>query len=88
MSLRGWWLRRSIVCRQAVALMSDYLDGRLDAHDVRRLEAHLGECPNCAEYLDQLGRTKAALGHAEPAVLDDHALAELVTVYRRWQADG
>lgn len=68
--------------------MSDYLDGHLAEHDARRLEAHLTECPHCTEYLDQLRRTVEALGHAEPAALDDEALADLVDLYRRWQADA
>ena len=68
--------------------MSDYLDGRLAEPDVRRLEAHLAECPHCTEYLDQLRLTIDALGHAEPAALDDDALVDLVDLYRRWQADA
>lgn len=85
--LRAWWLRRSIVCRQAVMLMSDYLDGRLPKRDRERLEAHLGECPHCSEYLEQLRVTVASLGRAEPESLSDDALRELVDLYRRWQAD-
>jgi anti-sigma factor RsiW len=84
---RSWWLRRSIVCRQAVMLMSDYLDGQLSKRDRLRLEAHLGECPHCSEYLEQLRVTIASLGKAEPAMLSDDALHELVDLYRSWQAD-
>ena len=86
MMFRTWRLRRSIVCRQAVELMSDYLDGQLAPRDVQRLEAHLGECPHCSEYLDQLRVTIAALGNAEPDTVSDEALREFVDLYRRWQA--
>ena len=85
--LRSWWLRRSIVCREAVLLMGDYLDGQLPNRDRLRLEAHLGECPHCSEYLEQLRVTIASLGQAEPAMLTNDALRELVDLYRRWQAD-
>jgi anti-sigma factor RsiW len=78
---------RDLVCRQAVDLMADYLDGRLDAHQVRRLEAHLAGCPHCTEYLAQLRVTIDALGHADPADLDDEALDDLVHLYRQWRAD-
>ena len=79
--------RRALVCRDAVALMSDYLDGNLDERDRERLEGHLAGCPHCTEYLAQLRATIDALGRAEPEDLSDDALEELVDLYRRWQAD-
>ena len=85
--MRFWRIRRAIVCRQAVTLMADYLDGRLSTGDVQRLESHLAECPHCSEYLRQLRVTIDALGRAEPDALTDDALDELVDLYRRWSAD-
>jgi anti-sigma factor RsiW len=82
-----WW-RRALVCRQAVALMGDYLDGRLSGRDIARLEAHLSACPHCSEYLAQLRVTIDALGQASPDALSDEALDELVAIYRRWRADS
>ena len=81
------WRRRALVCRDAVALMGDYLDGRLDGRDRARLEGHLAACPHCSEYLAQLRVTIDVLGRAEPDALSDAAVDELVGVYRRWQAD-
>ena len=78
--------RRALVCRDAVALMTDYLDGELSARDRERLELHLADCPHCSEYLAQLRVTIDALGHADPDVLPDEAVGELVELYRRWQA--
>jgi len=82
-----WSSRRAPVCRQAVAVMGDYLDGRLSHRDVERLEGHLAACPHCSEYLEQLRVTIDALGRAEPEALSDGALDELVAVYRQWRAD-
>jgi len=79
--------RRSLVCRDAVALMGDYLDGRLTPADTVRLERHLAGCPHCSEYLAQLRTTIDLLGHAAPDALTDEALDDLVSLYRRWQAD-
>ena len=84
--IRRWLLRRSLVCRQAVAFMSEYIDGALPERDGARLEHHLADCPHCTEYLAQLRATIAALGHAEPDRLSDEALGEFVELYRQWRA--
>ena len=86
--MRFWRRRRAIVCRQAVALMADYLDGRLSPRDTARLEGHLAACPHCSEYLAQIRTTVEALGRAEPEVLSHDALDELVGLYRRWSAEA
>jgi len=83
-----FWRRRDLVCREAVALMTDYLDGQLSERDVARLEEHLSACPHCSEYLAQLRVTIDALGHAEPDALSDEALDDLVSIYRQWRADS
>jgi anti-sigma factor RsiW len=67
--------------------MADYLDGRLSTRDRDRLESHLAGCPHCSEYLAQIRVTIDALGRADPAALDDAALDDLVTLYRRWRTD-
>lgn len=84
--IRRWFRGRALVCRQAVALMSDYVDGVLDERDRARLDQHLAGCPHCTEYLAQLRATIDALGHAEPDDLSDEALDDLVALYRRWRA--
>ena len=77
--------RRALVCRAAVALMSDYLDGRLSGGDQVRLEQHLATCPHCSEYLAQLRVTITAAGAADPEAISDEALDELVDIYRQWR---
>jgi len=86
--MRLFHRHRPLVCRQAVELMADYLEGRLPAADVERLEAHLAGCPHCSEYLAQLRVTIDTLGHAEPDQLSDEAVDDLVELYRRWMDDG
>jgi anti-sigma factor RsiW len=79
--------RRDVVCRQAVALLTDYLEDALPSRDRARLEDHLAECPHCREYLAQLRATIDASGHVEPDDLSPEALDELVGLYRTWR-DG
>jgi anti-sigma factor RsiW len=79
--------RRALVCRQAVSLMTDYLDGALDQRARARLEAHLADCPHCREYLAQIRATIAAAGHVEPDDLSREALDDLVALYRSWRTE-
>ena len=79
--------RRELVCRDAVALMTDYLEGTLSAADAVRLEGHLAACPHCSEYLAQIRVTIDALGYVTPADLSDDAVNDLVSLYRRWQSE-
>ena len=79
--------RRALVCRQAVELMSDYVDGTLGERDRARLEAHLAGCPHCTEYMAQIREVITAAGRVEPDDLPPQALDELVTLYRRWRQD-
>lgn len=85
--LSFWWRRRDLACREAVELMTEYLDDVLPARDRARLEAHLAGCPHCAEHLAQLRITIDTMGRARPADLDDAALDDLVSLYRRWRSE-
>ena len=58
--------RRALVCRDAVALMTDYLDGALAPSDRDRLEGHLATCPHCSEYLAQIRVTIVAAVGSSP----------------------
>lgn len=82
-----WRRRRELACREAVALMTAYLDDALDQRDRARLEEHLAECPNCAEYLAQLRVTIDGLGHLDIDALPDDTVDDLVELYRRWRAE-
>jgi len=77
--------RRALVCRDAVALMTDYLDGALAPSDRDRLEGHLATCPHCSEYLAQIRVTIVAAGRVQPDDLSEEALDDLVGLYRRWR---
>jgi predicted anti-sigma-YlaC factor YlaD len=80
-------LRKDIVCRQAVELVTDYLEGTLSRRDRRRLEAHLRRCPNCSAYLEQIRTTIRMTGSIEPEDLSPEARAELEDLYRRWRSE-
>ena len=81
------WRRKAIVCRQAVDLVTAYLEDALSTRDRARFEAHLDGCPHCTEYLEQMRRTLAIMGRIEPVAIDAETRDELVALYRRWQSD-
>lgn len=79
--------RRDLVCREAVELVTDYLEGALSAPERARLESHLSVCPHCSEYLAQMRRTLDALGRIDAEALAPAVTEELVLLYRRWRAE-
>lgn len=81
------WRRKAIVCRQAVDLVTAYLENALSARDRARFEAHLEACPHCTEYLVQMRRTLEIMGRIEPEAIDAATRDDLVALYRRWQSD-
>jgi predicted anti-sigma-YlaC factor YlaD len=80
-------LIKDITCHQAVALVSDYLEGSLSRRDRRRLERHLKDCDACSAYLDQMRVTIALSGSVGPDDLSPDALSRLVDVFEQYQRD-
>lgn len=80
-------LTAGIECRQAVELVSDYLDGTLTRRDRRRLERHLAKCNACSAYLEQIRITIEMTGRIEPDDLDGEILDDLVDLFRRYRSN-
>ena len=78
---------REIVCRQAVELVTDYLEGALPRSRRRRLESHLAGCVHCREYLAQMREAIRLTGTVTADDLSPQAQDELVAIFRRWQKD-
>jgi anti-sigma factor RsiW len=51
-----------LACKEAVEIMTEYLEGALPATEARRLERHLPTCPGCSEYLEQMRTVAGSLG--------------------------
>ena len=65
---------RDLHCQQAIELLTDYLEGSLSRRQRRRLEAHLRDCPNCSNYLEQIRITIRLTGEMTP---DDLMLVQV-----------
>jgi anti-sigma factor RsiW len=59
-----------LACQDLVEAVTDYLEEALADTDRVRFDAHLAQCPDCAEYLHQMRRTVAALGSLPVEELD------------------
>ena len=46
-----------IRCADAVELVTDYLDGALNGHDLANFETHLSTCEGCTVFLNQIKMT-------------------------------
>jgi predicted anti-sigma-YlaC factor YlaD len=79
--------RQSLVCRQAVELVTDYLEGALSPAQRRRFEAHLTRCPDCPEYLVQIRAVITLAGSITSDDLTPRMRGDFIGLYRRWQAD-
>jgi anti-sigma factor RsiW len=80
--------RHSLVCQQAVELVTDYLEGALSRADHRRFEKHLAQCHGCTEYLAQIRATIVITGRVTPDDLTEQMRGEFIDLYRRWQREG
>jgi anti-sigma factor RsiW len=77
-----------IPCRDVVEAITAYVEGTLPVREHRRLDAHLGACPHCSAYLEQIRLTIVVTGRLEPDDLSPEALADLTGVFRAWVAEG
>jgi anti-sigma factor RsiW len=75
-----------VVCRDAVELVTAYLEDQLSRRDRARFEAHLADCPHCTEYVHQMRTTVVVLGRAATESPDPTTRDELMALYQRWQA--
>jgi anti-sigma factor RsiW len=73
---------RELTCQEIVELVTDYLEGAMDAGIRAAFEAHLVICDGCVHYLDQLEATISLAGSDAPAALSPEFQAGLVQAFR------
>ena len=67
--------------RRLVDLVTDHLEGALDAAAAAEFDAHLARCPGCDAYLEQVRRTVDLLGRVSLDRLPDAARARLLAAF-------
>jgi anti-sigma factor RsiW len=73
---------RDLACQEIVELVTDYLEGAMDARLRGALEAHLAGCPHCTHYLEQIEATIRIAGRIQPEDLSPEFRAGLVEAFR------
>ncbi|MDQ1506940.1 MAG: hypothetical protein QOD57_4667 [Actinomycetota bacterium] len=79
--------RRGLTCQQVVELVTEYLDGVMEAARRARFEAHLAGCDGCAAYLEQFRITVAVVGRLDPGDVPAPVMNELLSAFRNWAGD-
>ena len=71
----------TVVCREFVEVVTDYLEGALPEDERRAVDAHLRECAGCTAYLAQMRLAIRALGEPPPAPPDPEVRRRLVQAF-------
>ena len=71
-----------MTCQEFVELVTDYLEGVLDAETRARFEEHLGLCRGCEIYLQQMQETADRLGSIPTESLSPEAEQSLLAAFR------
>jgi anti-sigma factor RsiW len=69
-------------CQQVVELVTDYVEGALDATTAQRVREHLVLCEGCEVYLEQMRRTADTLGRVDGSALSPQARDGLLAAFR------
>lgn len=74
-----------MTCRELVELVTAYFDGALPSDDHTRFERHLGVCPGCVAYVEQMRQTIALAGGLREEDVSPEAQRSLLHAFREWK---
>jgi anti-sigma factor RsiW len=71
-----------LVCQEIVEVITDYLEGVMDAELRTSFEAHLAGCPHCTHYLEQMRAMIRVSGTIQAEALSPEFQAGLLAAFR------
>ena len=74
-----------MTCREAVELVTAYLDGALEPRAAQQFERHLARCEGCRIYIEQMRIAAAGVTAVRLPGLPAEICADLVKSFRHWQ---
>ncbi len=75
-------------CKEVVELVTDYLEGALSVEIHARFERHLGACPPCVTYVEQIRQTITTLGRLPEETIEQPVMDTLLQHFRGWSRGG
>lgn len=72
-------------CQQLVEVVTDYLEGGLEADERLAFEQHVAICPPCRGYLSQLRRISSTAGALREEDVPEPMRERLLAAFRDWQ---
>jgi anti-sigma factor RsiW len=79
---------RELSCREIVELVTEYVEGTMDADLRIAFDAHLADCGGCAHYLEQMEATIRLAGTIEAEALSPELQAGLLQAFREFARPG
>jgi anti-sigma factor RsiW len=77
-----------MTCKELVELVTAYFERSLPADDHARFEQHVGVCPGCGAYVEQMRQTIRLVGALREEHVSPVAQASLLQAFRDWKHDG
>lgn len=75
-----------VTCREFVEVLTDYLEGGLDAAQRADIERHVVICRGCSNYIEQMRSTIDLLGRIAAQAPPDEPATAALAVFRQWRA--
>lgn len=72
-------------CIQLVELVTEYLEGTLDAEARANFDKHLSLCGSCRHYLEQMRLTRLATGVLRAEDIPQDAVEAFRGAFRQWK---
>ncbi|HEU5346445.1 MAG TPA: zf-HC2 domain-containing protein [Ktedonobacterales bacterium] len=78
---------REMTCKQLVELVTAYFENALPTDECAAFDRHVGACPGCATYVEQMRQTIALVGGLREDDISPDAERNLLQAFRGWKDD-
>jgi len=74
-----------LICQEIVEVITDYLEGAMEAELHASFDAHLAGCPHCTHYVEQVRAMIRVSGTIEAEELTPEFRAGLLAAFGDWR---